>query len=230
MILGGVRKKSGQFTLNIDDLRLSGDRVYGVIGPNGSGKTTLAKIISGLLEADSGLIDREGLSLRDVTYIPHTPYMMAGTVRENLAYPLKLRKVEASDKLIDNALASLSLLEKKNQAARTLSSGEKQKLAFLRASIFQPRCVVIDEALTDLDIDSADKVERMILETQKRDPVLWIVVSHDLPQIKRICDDVIFMDGGEVLAQGSGHDMLTQAQGAALPEKLKRYINHETLR
>ena len=205
--LGVKGATQGAFLLSIEDLHIRSPGIYGLMGPNGCGKSTAAKLVSGILKPDSGRIDTP-LGGRDITMVTQKPYIMDDTVYNNLAYPLRIRGVENCRTLCDEWLEKIGFLERKNQRARGLSGGEKQKLALLRAMIFNPRLIVLDEAMTDLDLDSLDMFMEMILERQKRAPVVWILISHQLAQIRRLCDYVFFMTGGRLEAQGPTEELL----------------------
>jgi ABC-type multidrug transport system ATPase subunit len=198
MILTGVEKKLGDFSLCIDTLEISEPGVYGLIGPNGSGKSTLAKIMAGLLKPDRGTVDPEGLSQRDITYLGRKPYMMEDTVYNNLVYPLLLRKIKPDTELTAAFLDKMKFSHRTKQKAKSLSGGEQQKLAFLRAIIFKPRLVIVDEAMTAMDMDSLDLFEQTILEEQKKEKSIWIIISHQMPHITRLCKHVYSMNNGRM--------------------------------
>jgi ABC-type multidrug transport system ATPase subunit len=113
--------------------------------------------------------------------------------------------------------------EKGKQKARSLSGGEQQKLAFLRALIFKPRLVVADEAMTAMDMDSLDLFENMILERQKDDPIIWIIISHQMPHIRRLCDFIFFMYQGRIEAQDTAGDIFSSTDNAHLGQYLRTY-------
>jgi len=207
LILTGVEKKLGDFFLCIDKLAVSGPGIYGLVGPNGSGKSTLAKIMAGLMEADRGRIDIQGLNPGDVTLLGRKPYMMNDTVYNNLIYPLRLRKIKPDPNLVSDYLDKMNLKGREKQKARLLSSGEQQKLAFLRALIFRPRFIIADEAMTALDIDSLDLFEKTILEEQKKNPLVWIIISHQMSHVKRLVNHLFFMYRGKIEAEGSMEDL-----------------------
>jgi ABC-type multidrug transport system ATPase subunit len=215
----------GNFSLSIAALRINQPGIYGLIGPNGCGKTTAAKLIMGLLPATSGNVDWEGLSAREVTYLPQKPYMMTASVEQNLVYPMKLRGTEPDAERTNALLAAVGLFERRKQNARTLSSGEQQKLALMRAMIFRPRFIIMDEALTDLDIDSLDKAEELIIGAQKRDSTIFFIISHQLPHVKRLCGSIFFMEGGRIVESGSAEQMLGRPEHPGL----RRYLKHEVI-
>ena len=223
MILTGVEKQLGDFSLNIERLVISGPGMYGLVGPNGSGKSTLAKLITGIIQPDRGSIDTGGLGERNITLLSRKPYMMDDTVYNNLVYPLKLRNIKPDPRLIDEYLDKMGLSQRRGQKARSLSSGEQQKLALLRALIFKPRLIIADEAMTALDIDSLDLFENMILDEQKKDPVIWIVISHQMSHVRRLVDRLFFMYRGKMEAEGSLEEILTVSSNPHLRQYLRVY-------
>jgi len=223
MQLEGVKKKLGNFFLYVEKLEAPGPKIYGVIGPNGSGKSTLAKLMAGLLEPDTGKIDTLGLSPRNITYLSRKPYMMDDTVYNNLVYPLRVRNIKPNPALIAEYLDKMHFSERSKQKAKSLSGGEQQKLAFLRALIFRPRFVIADEAMTALDIDSLDFFENLILEEQKKDPIIWIIISHQMPHIKRLTEHVFFMHQGRVEVDGSKDDIFSKPSNPHLRQYLRVY-------
>ena len=134
-----LEKQMGSFRLQMEEMTLEPGLVHGLIGSNGCGKTTLSKLIMGILTPDGGTIDYEGLIPRDITMTSQKPYLLHDTVYQNLIYPLKLRGIRPEEPEVDRWLARCGLLEKKKQYARSLSSGEQQKLSFIRALIFKPK-------------------------------------------------------------------------------------------
>jgi len=198
MVLHGIEKKLGDFFLCIASLSISKPGVYGLVGPNGSGKSTLAKIMAGLLKPDCGTVDTEGLSARDITYLGRKPYMMDDTVYNNLLYPLQLRNIKPDPQQIELFLEKMKFSHLRSQRAKSLSGGEQQKLAFLRVIIFKPQIVIIDEAMTAMDIDSLDLFEMTILEEQKKENSIWIIISHQMDHIKRLCSNVYSMNNGRL--------------------------------
>jgi ABC-type multidrug transport system ATPase subunit len=153
------------------------------------------------------------------------PYMMAGSAWDNLVYPLKVRGVTPDRSECLAQLERFGLAQKERQQARSLSGGEQQKLAFLRALIFKPRFIIADEAFTDLDIESLDMVEQLILAYQGRELITWIIISHQLPHVLRLCDYVYFMHRGGLEAEGECAELLLRSSN----ERVRAYVQRETL-
>lgn len=220
-----LEKKVGDFQMKIPDLDIERGKIHGFIGGNGSGKTTAAKLIMGVLQADSGKVDYEGLDLKQITMTSQRPYLMHATVYENLIYPLKIRRRKPDNEWIDYLLREFGMLEKKKQYARSLSSGEQQKLSMLRAMIFEPEVLIIDETLSNMDPESVEKFENLILENQKEHPVTWIMISHRLSHIYKMCDRLHFFSGGQVVASGSKNEVLFDNQD----ERIRKFVAKEMI-
>lgn len=217
-----LKKKLGGFQLDIDNLELENGCIHGFIGANGSGKTTLAKLIMGIMEPDSGEILYDGLNPREITMTSQRPYMLHSSVYENLVYPLKLRGIKPQQDEIDALLKIYNLLDKKNQYARSLSSGEQQKLSFLRTMIFKPKLVIIDESLSNLDSDSLELFENWILEIQKMDQITWVIISHQLPHIYTLCKKVHFFYQGNVIESGLKDDVIFNSDNPLIKTFVKK--------
>ncbi|MBR3705992.1 MAG: ABC transporter ATP-binding protein [Firmicutes bacterium] len=199
MKITDLKKNMGSFSLEIDHLVIEPGKIHGLAGHNGCGKTILLKTIMGILEPDKGTIDLEGLDRRSMTMMMQRPYLLHGSVYENVIYPLKLRNMEADEAEVDRLLERAGLLAQKNQYARSLSSGERQKLSFLRAIIFRPEFIIMDETLSNMDPDSERIITDMIKEIQETDPVTWLIVTHQTQRRDDLCDVIHYMEKGRII-------------------------------
>jgi len=197
MKITNLRKTMGNFQLEIDHFNIEKGKVHGILGHNGCGKTILLKILMGIMEADFGQIDYEGTSMDKVTLMSQRPYLLHDSVFENVIYPLKLRGVKIDESKVDGMLERVGLLQQKNQYAGSLSSGERQKLSFLRAVIFEPEFIMMDETLSNLDPESEKIIIDLIKEIQEKKPVTWLIVSHQLEQKYGLCDVIHKMEKGK---------------------------------
>ena len=194
-----LRNKIGKTDLYIDDLKIENGLIHGLVGPNGCGKTTLLKLIMGIMEADSGSIDYEGLKPADITMMSQRPYLMHANVYDNIVYPLKIRGMKIDKYEIDGLMERTGLLQIKDQYAGSLSSGERQKLSFLRAIVFRPKLILMDETLSNLDPDSGKLFKEMILERRDEDGSAWLIVSHQWDGMNELFDKVHHMEKGRIV-------------------------------
>jgi len=200
MKITDLKTRVGAFTLSVPDAYFEPGKIHGIVGHNGSGKTILLKTIMGILMPEAGHVDYEGLMPQDITLMSQRPYLLHGSVYENLVYPLKLRGIKPDstemDAEINHLLDRVGLLSLKHQYARSLSSGERQKLSFLRAIIFKPKLIMMDETLSNMDPESEAQILSLIMEMQKTEPVTWLIVNHQLEQKEALCDVIHRMEKG----------------------------------
>jgi len=222
MKIFNVKKRFEKFSLHIDDLDIPEGKIYGIIGPNGCGKTTAMKLMAGVTPPDSGYIDHKGLTPRDITMVLRKPYLLHDTVTRNLIYPLKIRNIKPDKEKIEHYLEIAGLQNYRNEYALGLSGGEQQKLSLIRALIFSPKLIFIDEAFSNMDIESVAFFENYILEVQKNTPVTWVIISHQLSNIKRLCEYVFFMCDGDIKASGDTNTLLSSPENV----DLKRYLQY----
>jgi len=221
MKISNVKTTLGAFSLDIESLSLTPGKIYGIIGPNGSGKTTLMKLMAGLLPPDSGSIDWGGLSPRDITMVFKKPYLIHDTVLRNLTYPLTLRGLTPDPATADHFLDLADLQKYRTAYAPGLSSGEQQKLSLIRAMIFSPKLIFIDETFSNLDMKSAARFERLILDRQQTHPATYVICAHQLSHIRRLCDEVLFLCNGRIEAQGTTEDILLHPEHPLLRQYLQ---------
>lgn len=194
-----LRKQVGKTDLYVEDLKIESGMIHGLVGPNGCGKTTLLKLIMGITEPDSGTIDYEGLLPTDITMMSQRPYLMHANVYDNIVYPLRIRGERIDEARINELLERTGLLEIKDQYAGSLSSGERQKLSFLRAIVFRPKMVLMDETLSNLDADSGKLFKEMLLERHREDGSTWLIVSHQWDAMNELFDRVHHMEKGRII-------------------------------
>ncbi|MBQ6455702.1 MAG: ATP-binding cassette domain-containing protein [Mogibacterium sp.] len=194
-----LRKKVGKTDLYIEDLKIESGMIHGLVGPNGCGKTTLLKLIMGITAPDSGSIDYEGLKPSDVTMMSQRPYLMHASVYDNIVYPLKIRGEKTDEAKINELLERAGILEIRDQYAGSLSSGERQKLSFLRAIVFRPKMILMDETLSNLDSDSEKLFREIVLERHREDGSTWLIVSHQWDEMNELFDKVHHMEKGRIV-------------------------------
>ncbi|MBU3577189.1 ATP-binding cassette domain-containing protein [Polynucleobacter sp. UK-Kesae-W10] len=212
---------NGRTILNIPHAVIPADRPTACIGPNGAGKTTFLKLIDGLIKPNTGTITYSSPS-KTALVLHHTP-MMKATARANIAL------VQDTDRSILNqdvewVIERVGLSHLASSPAQKLSAGERQKLCLARAILQKPNLVLLDEPTANLDPGATEQVEKIIRDfnTQGTD-VLFS--SHQLAQVKRLAEYIIFIDDGEIKEKGPVGPFFSNPQTSAA----KHYLHQELL-
>lgn len=216
IIIEDLRKSyGGEFTLDVERLEIGDGGVTALLGPNGSGKSTLLGIVAGIVPADRGEIRMGELELdprapapvrwrRRVTLLAQKPFLFNATVRENLAWGLKLRGIprRAREEKIARVLSRMGLGGFARRNARDLSGGEAQMVALARAIVLDPRLLLLDEPTAHIDRGNAARVEELILSLASGPYPAVVLATHNLPQARRLARTVIELDEGRFIAPG----------------------------
>lgn len=197
MRISNLRASLGDFTLDIDTVTMQEHRIHALIGSNGCGKSTIAKIIMGILPYQQGEIDFEGLNPHDIILASQKPYMLHDTVWENIVYPLKVRKQEICEEEVDTYLKEFGILAKKFEYARQLSSGQQQKVSIIRTLIAKPKFIIIDESLSNLDIESMSTAKNMLRRLHEEYGATFVLISHQVASIADMVNEYHFFDQGK---------------------------------
>lgn len=180
-----------------------------ILGPSGSGKSTLLKVISGLISPDSGEVIYKNKPIyeyqpteyrKSVRYVPQSPNLFTGTVRDNLAFPYEIRKQPFVDTDSRKLLADFMLPEEYlNKQVSKLSGGEQQRVALVRSMLFTPEILLLDEPTSALDRTSRQAAEDTLLYFNKRGvTVLWI--THDEKQSERVANKELHLKAGKIVS------------------------------
>jgi tungstate transport system ATP-binding protein len=197
-----------KLALSLPDLAIASGKITALIGPNGSGKSTLLNLLAFLQPANDGSIAFFGEQVHSrqlpdyrnrIGYLPQKPYMLRGTVQDNLKLALKFRGTAKNlwRQQIDNALELLNIGHLLNQDAKSLSGGELQKSALARVLVTGPEVLLLDEPFSHLDQAGDRLLELFILSYLKETEGTLIFSTHDRLQGLAMADDVISLVQGE---------------------------------
>jgi len=203
------------------DFAIPKGAIVGILGGNGAGKTTTIGMILGLILPSSGTIRVLGHDmLRERHRVLHrmnfeSPYVALPhrlTVRQNLRVFARLYGVPDIDGRIAALAGELDLGGFLDREAGKLSAGQKTRVALAKALINTPELLLLDEPTASLDPDTGDWI-RTRLETYRTERGATILLaSHNMPEVERLCDDVIMMKGGRIVDRGAP-DMLIDKYG-----------------
>ena len=224
------KEYNGRRVLDIDKLTLEKGKVYAVLGLNGSGKSALLECIAGLQQPDGGRILYDNnltldLISNKISMMTQKPYLFNKTVLENIMSGLEYRKIPklAIKERVEQYLDYLDIDELLNKNAKKLSGGEAAKTALLRTAVLETNLTILDEPTASMDMESTLRAEKLIKDMAKKDRTV-VFVTHDLYQAQRIANEVVFMDRGRILEQGSKNAVFTNPQSSLLKMMLNQKV------
>jgi ATP-binding cassette subfamily B protein len=218
-------------------LHIAEGETVAFVGPTGAGKSTLAKLVTRFYDPTAGRILIDGFDLRSVSLtslrqqlgvVPQEPFLFAGSIRDNLSFG---RPSATSDEIWEavRAVGLSEVIERMPQRldsvvherGQSLSSGERQLLALARAFLFRPRVLILDEATSNLDLQSETKIERaldVLLENRTA-----ILIAHRLSTAMK-ADRIVVIDEGRIVEEGS-HAVLVARRGR-YSEMYSTWVSH----
>lgn len=199
-----------------------GDRIA-LVGANGSGKTTLLRVLNGLLAPSAG--QRHAGERAVTAMVFQRPFLLHFSVRRNLQLALWLAGVPAPVRAqrLQGALERVGLAAMADRPARALSGGQQQRLALARAWAVQPDILFLDEPTASLDPSAKREVETLI-EQFGQDGMAVVMSSHNLGQVKRLSQRVLFLDAGRLLADVPTDDFFHRQD---LPPEAAQFLKGE---
>ena len=230
----GLRKRYGSLTA-VDgiDFDVARGECFGFLGPNGAGKTTTMKMIYGLAAIEEGELTVLGLDVRSerravkarIGVVPQEQNLDRElTVRENLEVQAMYHGVQPDgrvDELLDFAL----LRERADARPAVLSGGMKRRLLVARALVNRPSLIVLDEPTTGLDPQARRAVWELLASLRARGVTL-IVTTHYMEEAHRICDRLVIMDEGRIVAEGTPDELLERYSEASLEDVFLQITGH----
>ena len=222
--ISGLTKNFGELVaVDHMDLDIPAGTIFGLLGPNGAGKSTTTRLLSTLLRPTEGTarvsefdIIEEPVRVREITGVlpeesNHTIYP-GMTAYENLQYFARLYDVpeEEIPLRIEELLTFMVLWDRKDDKAGELSTGNRQRVALCRAILHRPTVLLLDEPTSALDPLAAKRVRELILELSKKYKQTFLINSHNLPEVQRVCDRIAIIDEGKILLQGKTQELRSQ--------------------
>jgi ABC-2 type transport system ATP-binding protein len=222
IVVQGVTKLYGdQKALNNVTFEVKTGEIVGFLGPNGAGKSTMMKIITGYIPASSGSVSVNGLAVeienslakKQIGYLPeNNPLYPEMYVREYLGFVASIYKSGISLKnQIESIIQLTGLAPEQNKKIGSLSKGYRQRVGLAQALIHNPAVLILDEATTGLDPNQIVEIRNLIKEAGKEKTVL--LSTHIMQEVEAICDRVIIIDKGIIVADEEKSKIYSIANG-----------------
>ena len=223
-----------------------------LLGPSGCGKTTLLRMLAGFTQPDEGVIMMEGMDILKMP--PHQrplntvfqryalfPHL---NVYENIAFGLKLKKVESKeiDKRVRKALKMVSMTDYEDRDVNSLSGGQQQRVAIARAIVNQPQVLLLDEPLAALDLKMRKDMQMELKQMHEALGITFIYVTHDQEEALTLSDTIVVMSEGKIQQIGTPIDIYNEPvnsfvadfigesnilNGTMIKDKMVEFIGHK---
>ena len=204
--------------LAVDDISFEVEEgiVYGLLGPNGAGKSTTMNILTGYLSATSGTVSIDGHDILEeasaakacVGYLPEQPPLYVDmTPREYLMFVAELKKVKRAERAaqVELAMDRTGLAEMEHRLIKNLSKGYRQRVGLAAALLGSPKVIILDEPTVGLDPAQVIEIRSLIKELGRDHTV--ILSSHILSEVSTLCDKVLIIAKGKLVAQGTPEEL-----------------------
>ncbi len=227
IVADGLRKRFGQLVA-VDgvSLRAEDGRITGLLGPNGAGKTTTLRLLYGLMKPDAGTVRIDDV---DVVADPLAAQARVGVLpdahglyprlsaREHIRYFGELQGLRgaALDRRVDELIDRLDMRNVADRRTAGFSQGERMKVSLARALVHGPNNVILDEPTNGLDVMSTRAMRRLIRELRDEGKCV-LFSSHVMPEVSALCDVIVIVARGRVVARGT-------------PDELREQSGHEDL-
>lgn len=232
-------KRYGTFAaVNNISFEAAPGEIVGLLGPNGAGKTTTMRILTGFMPPSEGSVKVDGFDVlqesmavrQRVGYMPErAPVYLDMTVQNYLTFWAKLRGIKQPKQQVDHMLERFSLSDRRNKLVRSLSKGLRQRLGLAQALVHNPPVVILDEPTIGIDPQQVIEVRETVRALRENHTVLFS--SHILSEVEQVCDRVIIIHKGKVMASGTpqqlakkykpGVHLYVNLSGRSKPELLR---------
>jgi ABC-2 type transport system ATP-binding protein len=212
----GIQKAVDNISFTVHD-----NEIVGFLGPNGAGKSTTMKIVTGYLQASSGKVSVNGIDIntdaieakKQIGYLPEgNPLYHEMYVREYLGFIAGLHKINTVKKRIEEVIDLTGLRLESNKKTGQLSKGYKQRVGLAAALIHDPKVLILDEPTSGLDPNQIVEIRQVIKDLGKNKTVLFS--SHILQEVESICDRVIIINKGNIVADDTLQNLQSSNKNA----------------
>lgn len=211
--------KGDFFAINGISFSLEEGEILGFLGPNGAGKSTTINCLLGIIKPDEGQLkifgkdigEKRSEIMQDVNYCSaefSLPWNLK--VYEGLYIYSKLYQIKKSKERIIELLKIFEIEDLKNKFIRNLSYGQRARVSLCRSLLNKPRLLLLDEPMASMDPDIVDKGIRLLLKIQKENHMSILYTSHNMWEIEQVANNVVFINHGRIIAQGTPLELTKQ--------------------
>ncbi|MDA8692872.1 ATP-binding cassette domain-containing protein [Saprospiraceae bacterium] len=213
-------------------------QITGLVGPNGAGKSTTMKILTGSLTSDGGDayvcgidVSAEELKVKSlIGYLPESnPLYPSMYVKEFLGFICKIHKIPNAKDRINDVITAVGLDKEKHKKISSLSKGYRQRVGIAQALIHDPKVLILDEPISGLDPNQIQEIRQLIVSLKKDKTIIFS--SHILQEVESICDKIIILNNGEIVADNNlSHLQESHSQSIVIELELLKSMPENVLK
>ena len=217
LALEKIKKRIGTFEIKGISFNVDDGEILSLIGPSGAGKSTIIKIITGIVKADGKILlngkDITKLSpeKRNIGYIPQSTGLFPHlSVKENIEFPLKRRKFRKNkiEEMIETFSDEFGIKNLLLRKPETLSGGERQKVALVRALVYKPELLLMDEPLSSIDAQKKEDYIKLIKKIRGKYGISIIYVTHNFDEAITLSEKLVVIKNGEKIREGTPKELI----------------------
>lgn len=218
-----VKRYGDQLAVDHISFQIEKGKIYGFLGPNGAGKSTTMNIITGYIASTEGTVVINGHDILEepeeakkcIGYLPEQPPVyMDMTVLEYLKFAADLKKIpkEEKEKMIGDIMERVKITDMKNRLIKNLSKGYRQRVGLAQALLGYPEVIILDEPTVGLDPKQIIEIRSLIRDLKEKHTV--ILSSHILSEVSAVCDYVMIISKGRLVASDTPENLSSLAAGS----------------
>ena len=218
-----VKKYGDHYAVKDLNVRIEEGQIYGFLGPNGAGKSTTMNMITGYLAPTAGTVKVDGFDIvkepekakEHIGYLPEIPPLYSEmTVEEYLKFAAELKRIPGKERAaqIEKAIKTAQLEDVRKRLINNLSKGYKQRVGLAQAVLGDPETIILDEPTVGLDPRQMIEMRELIRSLKKDHTV--ILSSHILSEVSAVCDQILIISKGELVASDTPNGLHAQLKGA----------------
>ena len=218
-----VKKYGDHYAVKDLNVRIEEGQIYGFLGPNGAGKSTTMNMITGYLAPTAGTVKVDGFDIvkepekakEHIGYLPEIPPLYSEmTVEEYLKFAAELKRIPGKERAaqIEKAIKTAQLEDVRKRLINNLSKGYKQRVGLAQAVLGDPETIILDEPTVGLDPRQMIEMRELIRSLKKNHTV--ILSSHILSEVSAVCDQILIISKGELVASDTPDGLQAKRKGA----------------
>jgi ABC-2 type transport system ATP-binding protein len=235
-VLGITKLYGDQKALDDVSFEINKGEILGFLGPNGAGKSTMMKIITTFIPPTSGTVKVCGFDIssqsmevrKSIGYLPeHNPLYLEMYVREYLGFIAGLHKLRNPANRVAEMIGMTGLEKEQHKKIGALSKGYRQRVGLAQALVHDPEVLILDEPTSGLDPNQLAEIRGLIRQIGKEKTVMFS--THIMQEVEAICDRVIIINKGKIVADAKAGEIGKQASGYAIHVEFDKEVSTELL-